>query len=106
MFMRSPELATGVKLVGELVFFSLRSLAINILRCVISCSSYSLIKHKFLSANIYPLQDCAGAILYSTEKAVEVALEGMQCLGGNGYINGGFLPPVVPKIDFTFLVTI
>jgi isovaleryl-CoA dehydrogenase len=33
-------------------------------------------------------QDCAGAILYSTEKAVEVALEGMQCLGGNGYING------------------
>ncbi|KAH7915303.1 acyl-CoA dehydrogenase/oxidase [Hygrophoropsis aurantiaca] len=32
-------------------------------------------------------RDCAGAILYSTEKAVEVALEGMQCLGGNGYIN-------------------
>ncbi|KAK0239595.1 acyl-CoA dehydrogenase/oxidase [Armillaria nabsnona] len=31
--------------------------------------------------------DCAGAILYSTEKAVEVALEGMQCLGGNGYVN-------------------
>ena len=33
-------------------------------------------------------KDCAGAILYSTEKAVEVALEAMQCLGGNGYING------------------
>jgi len=32
-------------------------------------------------------RDCAGAILYSTEKAVEVALEAMQCLGGNGYIN-------------------
>jgi len=32
-------------------------------------------------------RDCAGAILYSTEKAVEIALEGMQCLGGNGYIN-------------------
>lgn len=32
-------------------------------------------------------RDCAGAILYSTEKAIEVALEGMQCLGGNGYIN-------------------
>lgn len=26
--------------------------------------------------------------MYSTEKAVEVALEAMQCLGGNGYING------------------
>ena len=33
-------------------------------------------------------KDCAGAILYSTEKAVEVASEAMQCLGGNGYING------------------
>jgi len=33
-------------------------------------------------------RDCAGAILYSTEKAVEVTLEAMQCLGGNGYING------------------
>ena len=33
-------------------------------------------------------QDCAGAILYSTERAVEVALEAMQCFGGNGYING------------------
>ncbi|KIJ69158.1 hypothetical protein HYDPIDRAFT_79452 [Hydnomerulius pinastri MD-312] len=32
-------------------------------------------------------RDCAGAILYSTEKAIEVAMEGMQCLGGNGYIN-------------------
>ncbi|KAG6851278.1 hypothetical protein H0H93_011714 [Arthromyces matolae] len=32
-------------------------------------------------------RDCAGAILYSTERAVEVALEGMQCFGGNGYIN-------------------
>lgn len=34
------------------------------------------------------IQDCAGSILYSTEKAIEVALEAMQCLGGNGYING------------------
>ncbi|KAF8517589.1 acyl-CoA dehydrogenase NM domain-like protein [Hysterangium stoloniferum] len=32
-------------------------------------------------------RDCAGAILYSTERSIEVALEGMQCLGGNGYIN-------------------
>jgi len=33
-------------------------------------------------------KDCAGAILYSTDRAIEVAMEGMQCLGGNGYING------------------
>ncbi|KAF7295564.1 Isovaleryl-CoA dehydrogenase [Mycena indigotica] len=32
-------------------------------------------------------RDCAGAILYSTEKAIEVAIDGQQCLGGNGYIN-------------------
>lgn len=44
----------------------------------------------------YVLQDCAGAILYSTEKAVEVALEGMQCLGGNGYINGACSPFILP----------
>ncbi|MCO5613749.1 hypothetical protein L7F22_068027 [Adiantum nelumboides] len=31
-------------------------------------------------------RDCAGAILYSTDRAIEVALEGMQTLGGNGYI--------------------
>ncbi|MCC6921090.1 MAG: isovaleryl-CoA dehydrogenase [Alphaproteobacteria bacterium] len=32
-------------------------------------------------------QDAAGAILYASETAVQVALEAIQCLGGNGYIN-------------------
>jgi len=32
-------------------------------------------------------KDCAGAILYSAEKATQVALDAIQCLGGNGYIN-------------------
>ncbi|KAG9096087.1 hypothetical protein FS749_009178 [Ceratobasidium sp. UAMH 11750] len=32
-------------------------------------------------------RDCAGAILYSSDRAVEVAVDAMQCLGGNGYIN-------------------
>ncbi|KAI5474518.1 acyl-CoA dehydrogenase NM domain-like protein [Pseudohyphozyma bogoriensis] len=32
-------------------------------------------------------RDCAGAILFSSDRAVEVALEAMQMLGGNGYIN-------------------
>lgn len=26
--------------------------------------------------------------MYSSDRAVEVALDAMQCLGGNGYING------------------
>ncbi|CAN2389963.1 Isovaleryl-CoA dehydrogenase [Pristimantis euphronides] len=32
-------------------------------------------------------KDCAGVILYSAECATQVALDGIQCLGGNGYIN-------------------
>ena len=32
-------------------------------------------------------KDAAGAILYAAEKATTVALEAIQCLGGNGYIN-------------------
>lgn len=32
-------------------------------------------------------KDCAGVILYSAEKATEVALDAIQCLGGNGYTN-------------------
>src|ERR1700746_3267804 len=32
-------------------------------------------------------EDAAGAILYAAEKATWVALEAIQCLGGNGYIN-------------------
>ena len=32
-------------------------------------------------------KDSAGCILYSAEKATQVALESIQCLGGNGYIN-------------------
>lgn len=32
-------------------------------------------------------KDAAGVILYSAEKATQLALEAIQCLGGNGYIN-------------------
>ncbi len=32
-------------------------------------------------------KDSAGAILYAAEKATWMALEAIQCLGGNGYIN-------------------
>lgn len=32
-------------------------------------------------------KDSAGCILYAAEKATQVALESIQCLGGNGYIN-------------------
>jgi isovaleryl-CoA dehydrogenase len=32
-------------------------------------------------------EDAAGAILYAAERATTVALDAIQCLGGNGYIN-------------------
>ncbi|KAJ8476042.1 hypothetical protein OPV22_019769 [Ensete ventricosum] len=32
-------------------------------------------------------KDCAGAILLAAEKATQVALQAIQCLGGNGYVN-------------------
>lgn len=32
-------------------------------------------------------KDAAGAILYTSEKATQMALQGIQILGGNGYIN-------------------
>lgn len=32
-------------------------------------------------------KDAAGAILFSAEKATSLALDAIQCLGGNGYIN-------------------
>ena len=33
------------------------------------------------------LKDCAGVILYLAENATQVALDAIQLLGGNGYIN-------------------
>lgn len=32
-------------------------------------------------------KDAAGCILYAAEKATQITLEAIQCLGGNGYIN-------------------
>ncbi|XP_014251181.1 isovaleryl-CoA dehydrogenase, mitochondrial [Cimex lectularius] len=32
-------------------------------------------------------KDCAGVLMFSAEAATKVALESIQCLGGNGYIN-------------------
>eukprot|EP01137_Pigoraptor_chileana_P009804 Opistho-2@58608 len=32
-------------------------------------------------------KDCAAVILYNAESATQVALDAIQCLGGNGYIN-------------------
>ena len=38
-------------------------------------------------AGIQDRKDAAGVILYTAEQATQIALETIQCLGGNGYIN-------------------
>ncbi|KAL0390132.1 UNVERIFIED_CONTAM: Isovaleryl-CoA dehydrogenase, mitochondrial [Sesamum calycinum] len=38
------------------------------------------------SGNVNP-KDCAGVILCAAERATQVALQAIQCLGGNGYVN-------------------
>ncbi|XP_023684015.1 isovaleryl-CoA dehydrogenase, mitochondrial [Paramormyrops kingsleyae] len=35
----------------------------------------------------FSAKDCAGVILFCAENATQLALDGIQCLGGNGYIN-------------------
>ncbi len=39
------------------------------------------------SANILDNKDAAAAILFTSELATKVALDAIQCLGGNGYVN-------------------
>lgn len=39
------------------------------------------------STAVIRTQDCAGAILYAAERATECALDAIQLMGGNGYIN-------------------
>ncbi|KAL5003620.1 acyl-CoA dehydrogenase/oxidase [Aspergillus recurvatus] len=43
--------------------------------------------HASLGSAAIHTQDCAGAILYAAERATECALDAIQLMGGNGYIN-------------------
>lgn len=52
-----------------------------------ACRSYVYAVARALDNGHGISKDCAGSILYSAEKATQVALQGIQCLGGNGYIN-------------------
>lgn len=52
-----------------------------------ACRSYVYGVARSCDAGKRSAKDCAGAILYSGEKATQVALDAIQILGGNGYIN-------------------
>ncbi|KAK7904351.1 hypothetical protein WMY93_016958 [Mugilogobius chulae] len=52
-----------------------------------SCRQYVYNVARACDKGHFNAMDCAGVILYSAENATQVALDGIQCLGGNGYIN-------------------
>ncbi|MEW5423060.1 isovaleryl-CoA dehydrogenase [Amorphus sp. 3PC139-8] len=52
-----------------------------------ACRSYVYAVAKACDTGRTTREDAAGAILYAAEQATKVALDAIQCLGGNGYIN-------------------
>uniref|UniRef100_A0A3Q1G4K4 Isovaleryl-CoA dehydrogenase, mitochondrial n=1 Tax=Acanthochromis polyacanthus TaxID=80966 RepID=A0A3Q1G4K4_9TELE len=52
-----------------------------------SCRQYLYNVARACDKGHFSSMDCAGVILYCAENATQVALDGIQCLGGNGYIN-------------------
>jgi len=52
-----------------------------------ACRSYVYTVAKAADSDSNIRKDAAAVILYAAEKATWMALEAIQCLGGNGYIN-------------------
>ncbi|XP_067642841.1 isovaleryl-CoA dehydrogenase, mitochondrial [Eurosta solidaginis] len=52
-----------------------------------ACRSYLYAVARAVDNGERSSKDCAGVILYCAEKATQVALDAIQILGGNGYIN-------------------
>ena len=52
-----------------------------------ACRAYLFSVAKACDRGETTRKDAAGVILYSAEKATQMALDTIQCLGGNGYIN-------------------
>jgi len=52
-----------------------------------ACRSYVYSVARACDKGHFNNKDCAGVILYAAESATQVALQAIQCLGGNGYIN-------------------
>ena len=52
-----------------------------------ACRAYVYSVAKSCDAGNVTREDAAGCILYAAEKATQIALDAIQCLGGNGYTN-------------------
>jgi len=49
--------------------------------------AYTYAAAKTVDEGTINTRDCAGAIMFASDGAVECALDTIQCMGGNGYIN-------------------
>lgn len=49
--------------------------------------AYTLMAAKAVDEGVIETRDCAGAIMFASDRAVECALDTIQCMGGNGYVN-------------------
>lgn len=54
---------------------------------LMACRSYLYSTAEQCDRNEINNKDAAGVILYASERATRMALDAIQCLGGNGYIN-------------------
>ena len=52
-----------------------------------ACRTYTYCVGRAADNGYFSNKDCAGVILYTAERCTEVALDAIQILGGNGYIN-------------------
>jgi len=52
-----------------------------------ACRAYVYSTARACDAGFVSRKDCAGTILFVAEAATQVALDAIQTLGGNGYIN-------------------
>jgi isovaleryl-CoA dehydrogenase len=52
-----------------------------------ACRAYVYFVAKAVDEGATTRYDAAGCLLYAAEKATQVALQAIQTLGGNGYIN-------------------
>jgi isovaleryl-CoA dehydrogenase len=73
------------KAIGE--FQLMQAKLADMYTTLIACRSYLYTVARTCDRGQIRNQDAAGVILYTSERATQMALEAIQCLGGNGYIN-------------------
>lgn len=73
------------KAIGEFEF--IQGKLADIYTQLSACRAYLYQVAKNCDSGKVTRRDAAGVILFCSERATKLALEGIQCLGGNGYIN-------------------